>query len=119
MNILDPASWLSLASHYPDLVAILIGTLVGYVFTVTVEAYFLPTPPSRRQKGLTFLICWLASGTASGILWAFLDPKDPPKMRIAISFTVSILSFAGYPIIARIASTLLKRFGVDMGSAWS
>lgn len=118
----DADKWLALAAHYPDLIALLVGTLVGYVFTTMIELYFLPIytdeKDQRRQKGLTFIFCWLVSGTCSAIIWVFIDPADPPLMRISISYIVSVLSFAGYPVIAKVATVLLKRVGIDLGSAW-
>lgn len=119
----DPKRWLDLAAHYPDLIALVIGSLVGYVFTMMIELYFLPvvTEPSavRQQKGLTFIICWLASTFCSTVLWRYMDSADPFAMRFAVSAIVSVLSFAAYPLIARIGTALLAKFGVDLGSAWS
>lgn len=110
---------LDVASHYPDVVALVFGTLIGYVFTVMVELYFLPieTDPGRlrRQKGLTFILCWIASGACSSVLWSFLDPADSRKERIMISYLVGVLSFAAYPFLAKVATNLWPK----IGSAWS
>ena len=110
---------LDTGEHYPDLVALLVGTLVGYVFVLMSRgrtSRLLPTDDTRRRmKGLTFILTWLASGTASGILWAFLDPNDPPQMRVTISFLVSILSFPGYPLLAKLATAFMP----SIGSAWA
>ena len=115
----DFLDWIvNLGSHYPDLLCLAVGSLVGYTLTVMVESYFLPvavTPDSiRKQKGLTFLFCWLVSGAASAILWVFLDPADPPAMRIAVSYVVGVLSFPGYPFLAKVATSIWPR----VGSAW-
>jgi hypothetical protein len=119
----DMEKWLAVLSHYPDLIALLVGSLVGYVFTAMVEMYFLPiyTDPvqQRRQQGLTFLLCWFTSAGASTVLWTFIDHGDPMQMRIWISVVVGVLSFAGYPLVARVATSILKRFGIELGSAWT
>jgi hypothetical protein len=126
MDFLNPGKWLdaiskalALIASYPDVVALILGSLIGYVFTVMIERYFLPiyTDPKdqRRQQGLTFLLCWLASATCSSLLWLFLDPKDRPFERIAISLLVGVLSFPGYPFLAKLATSLYPK----VGSAWS
>lgn len=117
---MDIAKWIvGLGEHYPDLVALIVGNLVGFVFTCMMERYFLPvrTAPSeiRRMQGLTFVLCWMASGTASAILWVSMDPTDPLSVRLGVSYTISILSFAGYPFIARVATGLFPK----IGSAWA
>lgn len=110
---------LNIGGHNPDLVALLVGNLVGFVFTCMIERYFLPVSSSqeqmRRLQGLTFIICWLASGTASAILWVSMDPADALSVRLGVSYTISILSFAGYPIIARLATNLFPK----IASAWA
>lgn len=110
---------LDLGVNYPDLVSLVLGTLIGYVFTAMMELYFLPLTTNaidkRKQQRLTFVLCWLASGTASAILWVFLDPKDKPAMRISISYLVSVMSFAGYPFLAKVATGLWPR----IGSSWA
>jgi len=116
---MDIVNWLlNLGQNWPDLVALGTGSLVGYVFTAMIELYFLPIltneAEKRRQKGLTFLLCWFASTACSTILWAFMDPKDPVAMRVSVSCIVSILSFAGYPLIAQVATNFFPR----LGSAW-
>lgn len=119
----SPLHWLGqlldLVSRFPDIVALVVGSLIGYVFTAMMELYFLPltedAAQKRLQKGLTFVLCWLASGTASAILWVFLDPRDRPAMRISISYLVAVLSFAGYPFLAKVATGLFPK----IGSAWA
>lgn len=110
---------LELIAQYPDAVSVVLGTLAGYVLTVMVETYFLPTETDaarlRRQKGLTFLFCWLASGAASSLLWSVLDPKDARGERIIVSYVVGVFAFAGYPFLAKVATSLWPR----IGSAWS
>lgn len=110
---------LSLFAHYPDVTALILGTLIGYVLVLMIETYFLPveTDPVkiRKQKGLTFILCWVFSGGASAILWRFLDPSDKPGERLIVSYLVGVLSFAAYPLIGRI----ITRFIPSVGSAWS
>jgi hypothetical protein len=110
---------IDLGNHYPDLLALLAGSLIGYTFTVMFEAYFLPvtTVPAelRRQKQVTIIVCWLVAGAASAILWVFLDPRDPPSMRITVSYLVAILAFPGYPFLAKLATSVWPK----VGSAWS
>ena len=106
-------------SGYPEIVALIGGTFIGYVFTIMIETYFLPIETDfeklRRQKGLTFIMCWGASGAASAILWAFLDPRDIRAERITVSYLVGVLSFAAYPMLARLATY----FWPKVGSAWT
>jgi hypothetical protein len=110
---------LKLASDYPDIIALIVGSLIGWVFVVMIETYFLPTETDptrlRRQKGLTFILTWLSSGAASSILWGFLDPRDRRAERVIISYLVGILAFATYPLVGR----LITRFFPSVGSAWS
>lgn len=123
MDLFDASKWLALAAHYPDLIALIVGTMVGFVFTMMIDFYFLPvyTDAARQrwQKGITFLICWASSTAASVGLWTFLDPPDPWGMRIVVSLIVSVLSFFAYPYLAQIAAVVLKKCGVDLSSAWS
>lgn len=117
---MEIADWfLHLGEHYPDLVALVVGTLVGYVFTAMLERYFFPMPidpiAKRRLQGLTFILCWLSSGTASAILWVAIDPQDPLSVRLSVSYVVSILSFAGYPFLAKVATGIFPK----IGTAWS
>lgn len=120
----DADKWLTLASHWPDIVSLIVGTVVGFIFTMMIDLYFLPvytdTAQQRRQQGLTFLLCWGASTAASVGMWTFLDGADSWSERIVVSLIVSVPAFWGYPYIARIASGLLKKFlNIDLSSAWS
>ena len=110
---------LALVAQYPDVLSLVLGTLIGFVFTTMIEWYFLPqyTDPGtrRRQQGLTFILCWIASSYASAVLWALLDPSDAPSFRIKVSILVGVLSFPGYPLIAKLATAIMPR----IGSAWA
>ena len=110
---------LALIAQYPDVLSLIAGTLIGFTFTTMIERYFLPqyTGPNdrRQQQGLTFILCWGASSYASAVLWALIDPKDSPRFRITVSVLVGVLSFPGYPLIAKVVTGLWPR----LGSAWA
>lgn len=120
----DINKWLSMASHWPDLISLVVGTVVGFVLTMMIDLYFLPVyadaQQQRRQQGLTFLLCWTTSALASIGMWWALDNEDKWNVRIIVSVIVSVPSFWGYPYLARIVAGLLKKFlGIDLSSAWS
>lgn len=108
----------ALGMNNPDLLALVIGTLAGFALTIALELYFLPstTDPEirRRQKGYTFLFCWLASTVASSLFWMAIDKEDPAPVRWTICAIVSVFGFFGYPILARYLSVKFPA----IGSAW-
>lgn len=112
-------TWLSAAANYFGLGSVIIGCMVGYVLTVMLERYFLPVvhdaQEKRRQRGLTFVFCWLASGTASALLWWALDGEHPVSARVTISYTIGVLSFVAYPVLA---NHLTAKYPA-IGSAWA
>ena len=115
--------WLVLASHWPDPISLFVGSLVGFVLTSMIDLYFLPTPAddvhARRQKGGLFLFCWATSTAAACGMWYFLDKGDPWSMRVTVSLIVCGPAYALYPIFARVAAGLVKKFcGVDLTTAW-
>jgi len=109
---------LNIAEHYPDTVCLLLGSIAAFTLTAMLERYFLPPTVDpvalRRQQGFTFLFCWLASGVISSALWTVVDPADPLRMRLVVSFTVGILPFPTYPILSRLAAAHFKAFS----TAW-
>lgn len=112
-------AWLAFAGSHVDILAVLLGSVVGYVLTVTLERYFLPIVQDpaarRRQRGFTFLFCWLASGTGSALLWWALEPATPPSVRLTVSYVLGVLAFPVYPVLA---AWLTERFPA-IGSAWA
>jgi hypothetical protein len=112
-------AWLAFAGSHIDAVAVLVGSLVGYVLTVTLERYFLPIARDpavrRRQRGFTFLVCWLASGTGSALLWWSLEPATAVSVRLTVSYVLGVLAFPVYPVLA---AWLTARFPA-IGSAWA
>lgn len=118
----DIGKWLDqimgFGMHYPDIAAMIIGSLAGFALTLALELYFLPTTTDvdmkRRQKGCTFLFCWLASSVASSMFWLAIDRDDPPFARWTICITVSVFSFFAYPVLARYLTTKFPA----IGSAW-
>lgn len=125
--MIDPTTadgWLTLVSHWPDCISLIVGSLVGFVLSSMLDLYFLPVPANdaqtRRQKGGLFLFCWGISTLASIAMWYFLDGKDSWSMRIVVSLIVSAPAYALYPMFARVAAGLLKKFfNIDLSSAWS
>ncbi len=112
-------TWLAFAGQHIGILAVLVGSLVGYVLTVMLERYFLPLVQGRaarrRQRGFTFLFCWLASGTGSALLWWALEPATPPSVRLTISYVLGVLAFPVYPVLA---DWLTAKFPA-IGSAWA
>lgn len=110
---------LNIWEHYPDLGVLVIGSVSGWLLTVGLELYFMPiaTDPEtkRRQKGYTFLFCWLVTAFISSMLWWVLDPIDPLRLRVTVSTVVSIMGWFAYPTIAKY---LTSKFP-SIGSAWS
>lgn len=108
----------ALGMHNPDLLALLIGSLAAFALTIVLELYFLPTTSDpevrRRQKGCTFLFCWLASTVASSLFWLAIDPLDAAFVRWTICAVVSVFGFFGYPVLARYLTTKFPA----IGSAW-
>lgn len=113
------AAWIAFGAAHIKIAAVITGSAVGYVLTVMLERYFLPivyAPEARRrQKGMTFLFCWLASGTGSALLWWAIEPGFPAGPRVAICYVLGVLAFPVYPIVAR---ALTERFPL-IGSAWA
>ena len=111
-------SYFAFAAENFGPLALLGGSLSGYVLTVMLERYFLPIAlrpdEIRRQKGLTFLFCWVASSTASAGLWWALDPVYRFGPRLVICYVLGVLTFPAYPIIARYLSDRFPR----IASAW-
>ena len=108
-----------IGGHYPVLIVLLGGTLVGFALTVALERYFLPVALSdqarRRQQGLTFLFCWFASGTASALLWWAIDGDETRTLRPVVSYLSGVLVFFASPAIVR----YLEAKYPAIGSAWS
>ena len=111
--------WVTAVSGYLGPLSFIGGSLVGFTLTASIERYFLPIAidpaAKRRQKGITFLFCWWASGTASSLLWWALAGDDPLFMRLTVSFVLGVLSFRAYPPIIRWAD---KKAQGQIGSAW-
>lgn len=110
---------IDIGNLHPDLLSLAVGTLAGFVLTIVLERYFLPTactPASQRlQQGCTFLFCWWISALICGSLWWVLDGKALIKTRIVISLVVSIFPFPGYPFLARMLASRWSAFG----TAWT
>jgi len=116
----DAINWaLNVGSHYPDLMCLMVGSLSGYLLTVVLELWFLPTvtepDAKRRQQGYTFLFYWLMATGASSIMWWAIDPVDQFHVRLVVSLVVSVFGFFGYPMIARALSAKYP----SIGSAWN
>lgn len=109
---------LDLWQHYPDLVIMVGSSAFGMLPTLALEWWFLPTvtdpDAKRRQKGYTFLFCWLVSSSSSAMLWWVVDPADPLRVRVTVSVIFGAFGFFAYPPIARI---LTDKFPA-LGSAW-
>lgn len=106
------------ASH-GGLVAFVIGGFVGWTATLALERYFLPSVTDeavkRRQKGLTFVFCWLACGTFTALMWWALDGDTRAPVRLAVSYVTGALPFTLYPILARLATKKIP----EIGTAWA
>jgi hypothetical protein len=118
-DVEESVNWvLNLGEHHIDIVVLFAGSLFGYLLTLALELWFLPSPVSdavrRHQKGYTFLFCWLTSATASALMWWALDPADSLHVRVTVSLIVSIVGFFGYPLVAKY---LTSKFPA-IGSAW-
>jgi hypothetical protein len=110
---------LEFGMHWPDLTSLVVGSIAGFIAALALELFFLPTTvdpdAKRRQKGYTFLVCWIMSTIFSALFWSALDPIDPPAMRWIVSATVTIAGFFFYPAIARY---LTAKFPA-IGTAWA
>ena len=116
--------WLTLATHWPDLLSCVAGSVAAFTVASAIDLYFLPVPANdaqrRRQQGGLFLFCWIAGTAGSVGMWSFLDVADPWAMRIIISLIVCGPAYTLYPLFARVAAGLLKKFfNIDLSSAWS
>jgi hypothetical protein len=97
---------LHLGEHYPDLVALLLGTAAGYALGLLAEAYVIdPTMSGRHQKGLTVLITVAGATLMSSLIWHGLDAAAPLALRLSVSFACGLLAPFWYPAIARAATS--------------
>lgn len=107
-----------IASH-GVLLALVVGSFAGWTLTLALERYFLPTAydvdTKRRQRGLTFVFCWLACGTCMALMWWALDAETRVGVRLVVSYVTGALPFTLYPILARLATKKVP----EIGTAWA
>lgn len=111
--------WITWAATHGVLLALVVGSFVGWTVTLALERYFLPTAHDaeirRRQKGLTFLFCWAACGTCMALMWWALDSTTPAGVRLVVSCVTGAVPFTVYPILARVATRRVP----EIGTAWA
>lgn len=110
--------WFSWALAHGNLTSIILGGIAAYVVVLMYERYFMEihTEPSkiRKQKGITFLLCWFLATLFQSALWWVLAPDDEFALRFVMSVITGALVFPVYPLIA---SVLSEKFP-SIGSAW-
>jgi len=99
--------------HYPDVIAVLLGSCSGYAVGVLAEYYFVPvTLPRRTQQALSILATQVSGTLLSATIWAHTTPLD---LRLAISFCAATVGCFFYPAIARVVT----KFVPAVGSVWA
>jgi hypothetical protein len=99
--------------HYPDIIAVLLGSCSGYAVGVLAEYYFVPvTLPARTQQALSILATQVSGTLLSAMIWAHTTPLE---LRLAISFCAATVGCFFYPAIARIVT----KFVPAVGSVWA
>jgi len=99
--------------HYPDVIAVLLGSCCGYAIGVLVEYYFVPiTLPKRTQQATSILSTQVSGTILSAVIWSHTTPLD---LRLAISFCAATVGCFFYPMIARIAT----RAWPGVGTIWA
>lgn len=99
--------------HYPDICAVVLGSLSGFAVGVLTEYYFVPvTLPHRTQQAVSILATQFSGTILSSIIWSHTTPLD---LRLAISFCAATVGCFFYPAIAR----LLTSHFPAIGSVWS
>lgn len=110
--------WITWAASHGALLALVVGSFAGWTLTLALERYFLPNAQEpdtrRRQRGLTFVFCWLACGTCMALMWWALDSTTAAGVRLVVSYVTGALPFTLYPILARLATDKFPA----IGTAW-
>jgi len=118
LSIPSVESVLAFAGRWPILLSIVVAGAAGWILTLVVERYFLPTvhdPEAiRHQKGATFVINWALGTLLTSILWDALVDDVPLVTRLEVSVVAAIVTAFLYPILARLATAKWPA----IGSAW-
>jgi hypothetical protein len=119
MDIPSIESVLDFAARWPVVLSIIVAGAAGWILTLILERYFLPTVETaedvRHQKGVTFVLNWLLATIFTTILWDALEPQASLVTRLEVSIVAGIITAFVYPMLARVAT---KRWP-EIGSAWS
>ena len=108
--------WVLFASGYPDVVAIIAGTLAAWAGGLSLERYFVPSDwDVRHQKGVVWLFCVPTGTILSTAIWTGMDGADPMELRISGSLAAAMIAMVVYPFLSRWAT---KRWP-DVGTAWA
>lgn len=106
----------SFGVHYPDLVAILCGTMSGWCSGALAEMYFVPvTWTVREQKACSSLLTVFVSWLAAALMWGVVVPLDPGEKRWIVAGVIAPISPFTYVLVGR----LLTRYLPNFWSVWA
>jgi len=106
---------LGIGTHYPDLLAVILGTLSAYCASLITEAFFLPPEWSqRRQQRATVLVQLFAAIPLATLIWGGIDGADSLETRVMVSTACSLIGPLFYPALARYATSKFP----SIATAW-
>jgi hypothetical protein len=106
---------LAFLHQYPEVIAILLGTLASWAIATLLEALFIPeTWSNRKTKQFTVLVSIALATVVSYIVWRAMDPADPRIFNFAVSLTCALISPFSYVWVAK----ALTHFFPWIGSVW-
>lgn len=82
-------AWLQ---QYPELVAVVLGSVGSWAASAFVEAFVNPAMDKWRQRQITMLANLIAGSVFTSFIWLGLDPKDTKALNYTVSIIVGLTS---------------------------